>query len=140
MIESNIQIEFPVKLTVMLLFSIMFIASSCKQKDTYDFQIINETDFHIDEFEFNDEIFEVFPHDKSPVFTRTLLYNCICITEPLVVIRIKTFSDSVNTYENSIGKVFAPANRSTSETNIFRITLSDSVEFPSYVFDIRYEP
>jgi hypothetical protein len=118
----------------------MIFAISCKQKDTYDFQIVNETDFHIDEFEFDDEIFEINPYDQSPVFTRTLLYNCVCISEPLVEIRIKTFSDSVNTFENSIGNVFAPANRSTSEINIFRITLSDSLEFPNYVFDIEYEP
>ena len=116
------------------------VLNSCSLKESYEFQVVNKTEFNIDLFEFDDEAFEVPPQGESEVFSETLVYNCFCFTEPLVPIGVRVFSDSTDTYEHSIGQVLSPARRSKSGKNILRVTLADSIDFPNRVFRIEYDP
>ncbi|MFY7708490.1 MAG: hypothetical protein ACOVQ5_10440 [Flavobacteriales bacterium] len=117
------------------LISIIILTSSCRQKEDYEFKIVNNTDYKIDILEFNDDEFEIGPRGESNSFSRNLVHNCICFTNPQTSIGVKKFSDGQNTYEHSLG--FSVVTAKFKSKNIIEINLTSDPEFPTAVFDIN---
>ncbi len=108
--------------------------ASCRQKENYEFKIINNTDYNIDIFEFNDDKFEISPKGETQSFSRTLVDNCICPTNPQTSLAVRKFSDSSGVYSHNRGVSIVTSG--FLPNNIIEINLANDPDFPDYTFKL----
>lgn len=126
--------------TSVILAIVLAVSTSCsKKEDTFTIRVTNHTQYHINEFDFDGERFELIPNGGSALFNRELLTDCACATQPLTSLGVNKFSDSTQTYTHLTGQVLGASDFSSDKIIFINIHLKDSIDFPSNIFDIDYE-
>ena len=123
-----------------ILVIILAVSNSCsKKEDTFSIRVTNHTGYHINEFEFDGEKFELLPNGGSTLFNRELLTDCSCATQPLTSLGVNKFSDSTQIYTHLTSQVLGASDFSSDKIIFINIHLKDSIFFPSDIFAIDYE-
>lgn len=112
---------------------------SCKKDVNFSFVFKNSTGYKIDNIEFSCAVdkksITISPNSTSENFT--LKYRKKIgrfFTEPLLCVTVLRYSDSLKTYENTIGQTFSI--KKLSETNEFVIELNTDSSGSSGIFKI----
>ncbi len=125
------------KLSVLKFLVFGLALTSCSKKE-YNFQIINNTEYKIDDFGSGDLNFSILPYGQTEEFDKELINNCICFTSPQTQIAVRTFSDSLNTYDYIYGVSYVTSGFDKKNLNRIEIRLADSIDFPNYVFVVEF--
>lgn len=114
---------------------------SCTTETDYRFQVKNTTRFNLDKIQLNGRdgiIVNVGPHAISDTFViarQSSLANIF--SEPLMVITVLEFSDSVSKYDNHIGEVISISKLKPDEVNILTFSLDKRTEYVTKKFTIH---
>lgn len=124
---------------VTIITCLTFLLCSCEKEITFDCTLINETKYRINKIEFSCSIdkktVSIPPFGKSEKFE--LRYEKSVgrfFAEPLLCITVTEYSDSTQTYQNSIGRTMAISN--LKKNNEFIIEYEPSTLYPSSIFKV----
>jgi len=134
----NFSMTYKIKFATIIA-CITFLLCSCKKEITYDCTIINETNYRIDKIEFSCAV------DKRsvsiPSFGTSEKFELRYVksagrffSEPLLCITVTEYSDSTQTYQNSIGQTMSISD--LKKNNEFIIKYEPSTLYPSDIFKV----
>jgi hypothetical protein len=127
------------KALITVSFIITFILNSCSKEITYDCTLINETNYRIDKIEFtcavDQRTISVPPMGTSEKFELRYVRNAgRFFDEPLLCLTISEYSDSTQTYQNSIGSTMSISD--LEKNNEFVIKYEPNTMYPSDIFKV----
>jgi hypothetical protein len=116
-----------------------FLLCSCKKEITYDCTLINETKYRINKIEFSCAVdkktVSILPFGTSYKFElRYVKSSGRFFSEPLLCITVTEYSDSTQTYQNSIGHTMSIS--ALQKTNKLVIKYEPSPFYPSDIFKV----
>lgn len=128
------------KITTFVTVSLIFMLTSCNKETTYSCKLINETSYHIKEIKFTCAVDEksvsVTPLGTSDKFELRYVKNTgRFFSEPLVCITVTEYSDSTQTYQNSIGRTMAVSK--LEKNNELIITYEPNTFNPTDIFKVK---
>jgi hypothetical protein len=113
------------------------VTNSCIKRK-YTFQIINNTNYKIDDFEIGDLNIIIPPLGQTEEFNKKLVNNCICFSNPQTQIEVRYFSDTISKYDYTKGVSYVTSGFDKKNINRIEINLADSIDFPNHVFDLEF--
>ena len=127
------KISFTIILTCLTLLS-------CEKEIIFDCTLTNETEYQINKIEFScavdKKIISIPPQSTSEKFELRYVRNAgRFFSEPLLCIKVAEYSDSIQTYQNSIGRVMSISD--LKKNNEFVINYEASALYPSDIFKVK---
>ncbi|MCI5054777.1 MAG: hypothetical protein MRY83_01645 [Flavobacteriales bacterium] len=117
--------------------ALFVLLSSCGKNEEFEFMIVNNTSYHIDEFQFDENNYEIFPNESSSAFKQTVTTRYGGLSSaPASYLAVKQFSDSSGNYDHFTG-IDIKAYDFSGDLNIIEISLTNNQEFPDHVFEIK---
>lgn len=122
----------------------IFLFSSCSSEHTYEMEIKNNTQFHIDSLTFGcafeRKSISIEPYGKANI---ELVYKdnmqkyiiTHLFTEALLCYSISDYSDTLNNYQNKHGYTMGKSFLKDNEKNVMNITIDTSQGAKSDIFD-----
>ena len=130
-----------VKIFAFVLFCFMIVG--CAWNRTYEFTVINTTDYKIDTLKIGCGLegkkkISVNPNDTTEQFEIRFRY-LIPLTEPLLCLTVTNYSDSTGNYENTYGGVISESSLTGIRSNILKIKLDKYSMYDGDIFLIKLQ-
>lgn len=124
---------------LIFIFSCILLFCSCKKEITYECTLINETHYRIEKLEFScavdNKTVLIMPRKASEKFELRYVKRAgMFVSEPLLCITVTEYSDSLKSYQNSIGQTFSISD--LQKNNEFIVTYKPSTLYPNHIFEV----